>query len=137
MPGLLYLDSFALVKLVLPEPETSELMKAVENWPDRVSSELAAVEVVRAARRATGDEGVRRRAEQVVAGLHLLRLDAAVIGRAAKIGPSALRTLDALHLASALEIGEDLDAFVVYDGALERAAAAAGLRTLSPGRSAG
>lgn len=134
MSGLLYLDSSALVKLVVPEAETPDLLDVLSEWPQRVSSELAAVEVGRAARRASRDDAVRQRAEQVVAGLHLLRLDAAVLRRAAKIEPPALRTLDALHLASALEIAEDLGAFVAYDAALERAATAAGLTTLVPGR---
>jgi predicted nucleic acid-binding protein len=131
--ALLYLDSSALVKLVVSEPETEALLLVLAEWPDRVSSELAAVEVPRAARRASGDPAVHRRADQVVAGLHLLRLGAAVLKRAAELGPTRLRTLDAIHLSSALEVGADIGAFVAYDADLGRAAAAAGLRLLAPG----
>lgn len=130
--ALLYLDSSALVKLVLPEAETGALLAALGDWPQRLSSEIATVEVRRAARRASAEESVRRRAEQVLAGLHLLRLDAAIFDRAAGLDPETLRSLDALHLASALSIGHDLGAFVAYDRALATAARGAGLTVLAP-----
>lgn len=134
MAKLLYLDSSALVKLVLPESETEALLEALREWPDRVSSEIASVEVPRAARRASDDRAVHRRAAQVIAGVHLLRLGDAVLQRAASLGPPELRTLDALHLSSALHVCDELGAFVAYDRALCAAAAAAGLETIQPGR---
>jgi predicted nucleic acid-binding protein len=68
----------------------------------------------------------------VLAGLHLLRLDDHVLDAAAALGPATLRTLDALHLASALSLGEDLAAVVVYEDRLAGAARQAGLRVLAP-----
>lgn len=132
-PALLYLDSSALVKLILPEAETGALLTALGDWPQRITSEIAAVEIRRAARRASGDEAVRRRADEVLAGLHLLRLDAAILDRAARLEPETLRSLDAIHLASALSIGDDLGAFVAYDRALAAATRQAGLTVLAPG----
>ncbi len=67
----------------------------------------------------------------VLDGVYLLRLDRAVLGRAARLTPALLRSLDAIHVASALELGSRLD-FVGYDERLIDAAAAAGLRTRSP-----
>lgn len=131
-PALLYLDSSALVKLILPEAETGALLTALGDWPQRITSEIAAVEIRRAARRASGDEAVRRRADEVLAGLHLLRLDAAILDRAARLEPETLRSLDAIHLASALSIGDDLGAFVAYDRGLAAAARQAGLTVLAP-----
>jgi uncharacterized protein len=129
---LLYLDSSALVKLVLPEAETPALLASLVDWPNRVSSEIALVEVRRAARRASAAEAVRRRAEEVLAGLHLLRLDLAILDQAARLEPESLRSLDAIHLASALALGADLGGFVAYDRPLAAAAKGAGLTVLAP-----
>lgn len=130
---LLYLDSFALVKLILPEAESAALLESLKAWPTRVSSELARVEVMRAARRASADPGVERRAEEVLAGLHLLKIDSDILGRASRLEPPTLRTLDAIHLASALSLGDDLGAIAAYDNGLATAAAASGLEILAPG----
>src|SRR4051794_5246450 len=107
---ILYMDSSALVKLVLPEAESRALVAALEAWPARVSSELAGVEVIRAARRASPEPAVERRAEEVMAGIHLLKIDGDVLERAARLEPRTLRSLDAIHLASVLSLGEELGA---------------------------
>jgi predicted nucleic acid-binding protein len=130
--GLVYLDSSAIVKLVLPEKESPAVTALLPEFDGVVSSALAAVEVHRAVRRATSEDRVLRRAEQVLAGLHLLRLDDPVLDAAAALAPATLRTLDALHLVSALSLGEDLAAVVVYDDRLAGAARQAGLRVLAP-----
>lgn len=129
---LLYLDSSALVKLVLPEVESAALLESLAAWPARLSSELSRVEVVRAVRRATADPAAEERAEQVLAGLHLMKIDSDVIGRAARLEPRLLRSLDAIHLASALSLGDGLGAIVVYDAGLSTAAAACGLNVMAP-----
>jgi len=133
MAGLLYLDSSALVKLVLPETESEALLRCVADMPDRVTSEIAAVEVLRAARRASDDPAVEQRARQVLAGVHLLRLDTATLDAAAVMEPRGVRTLDAIHLATAEDLGPNLEAMVVYDFALANAARAAGIQVLTPG----
>lgn len=130
---LLYLDSSALVKLVLPEAESAALLESLAAWPARVTSELARVEVMRAARRASEEAGVEQRAEEVIASIHLLRLDGEILDRAARLEPRTLRSLDAIHLASALSLGEDLGAIVIYDNGFATAAAAIGLKVLAPG----
>ena len=130
---LLYLDSSALVKLVLPEAESTALVKSLESWPVRVTSELARVEVVRAARRAAADPAVERRAEEVMAAIHLLRIDDEILDRAARLEPRTLRTIDAIHLASALSVGGDLGAMAMYDAVLAKAATACGMEVIAPG----
>jgi len=129
---LLYLDSSALVKLVLPEAESAALLESLGAWPARVSSELAAVEVLRAVRRVAADSALEQRADEVMAGVHLLRIDTDILDHAARLEPRALRSLDAIHLASALSLGDALGAIVIYDGGLAAAAAASGLAVLAP-----
>lgn len=73
-------------------------------------------------------------AVRVLDSMSLVRADHSVLDRAARLQPPALRSLDAIHLASALELDEALSAFVTYDRQLERAAAAAGLSVETPGR---
>jgi predicted nucleic acid-binding protein len=130
---LLYLDSSALVKLVLSEKESQALLESLSVWPVRVSSELARVEVLRAARRATAQPAAEKRAEEVMAGLGLLKIDSDILSAAARLEPRILRSLDAIHLASALSLGADLGAIVIYDGNMSTAAANCGLRVLAPG----
>ncbi len=100
--GFLYLDSSALVKLVVPETETNALLDLLADWEDRVSSALAAVEVPRATRRTSDSELAHRRAARVVEGVHLVTIDDEVLEIAARLAPTNLRSLDAIHLASAL-----------------------------------
>ncbi|HEX9940650.1 MAG TPA: type II toxin-antitoxin system VapC family toxin [Thermoanaerobaculia bacterium] len=133
---LLYLDSSALVKLVMPEAESTALIASLAAWPARVTSELATVEVLRAARRVSVDPALALRAEEVLAGVHLLKIDADLLSRAARLESRTLRSLDAIHLASALSLGDDLGAIAVYDGPLATAAAACGLAVMPSGRSA-
>ena len=128
-----YLDTSAIVKLVVEEPESDALLAALDAWPDRVSSTLASVELHRALTRATVAPAVRRRAENVLSGIVLLRLDDAIVGKAAELKDRQLRALDALHLASALSLGDYPDAFITYDERLARAASSAGLAVVHPG----
>ena len=130
--GLLYVDSSALVKLVVAEPETPALMARLSQQPNLVSSAVAAVEVIRAARRVSTSQAVVARAREVVRAVHLLAVDARALDHAAELEPRGLRTLDAIHLASALSIRDDLEAIVVYDERLAAAAEAAGLKVLAP-----
>src|SRR6266508_3830321 len=104
--GLLYLDCSAIVKLVVPVPETKALRVLLRSWPDRVSSVVAGIEVERVARRLGG--GAVRRARSVLSRLALVDLDADVVREAAALEPPELRTLDAIHLATAISLGRDL-----------------------------
>ena len=130
--GFLYLDSSALVKLILPEAESEPLIRLLADWEDRVSSALAAVEVTRAVARASNNEIVKWRARRVLDGVHLVALDDEVLELAAEIGPSGLRSLDAIHLASARALEPDLGAMVCYDMRLAEAASGEGFEVLAP-----
>ncbi|MBI4261606.1 MAG: type II toxin-antitoxin system VapC family toxin [Actinobacteria bacterium] len=128
----MYLDSSAIVKLVVREAETGALVDALGPKPPAVSSSLARVEVLRSARR-TGMADVVSRAQEVLAGVALLGMDQGVLSRAAELHPVELRTLDAIHLATALTLGGDLEGFVTYDRRLREAASREGLPVLEPG----
>jgi predicted nucleic acid-binding protein len=127
---LLYLDSSAIVKLVVPEAESTALRRSLRTWPERVSSVVAGIEVERVARRIGG--GSVRRARSVLARLALVELDHAVMERAGRAEPADLRTLDAIHLATAASLGTDLGALCVYDSRLAEAAASAGIEVIAP-----
>lgn len=128
---LLYLDSSALVKLVVEEAETRALEALVATFSAAVSSVIAAIEVPRVARR-TGVLEVEARADRLVARLDLLELTDVIVTSSASLDPPTLRTLDAIHLASALSLGPELDGFAVYDDRLRAAGRAAGLKVVSP-----
>jgi predicted nucleic acid-binding protein len=130
-PLPVYLDSSALVKLVLPEPETASLLLTLREWPDRVTSEISVVEVIRAAQRASLRAEVRRRARSVMAALHLLRMEESILESASTLAPARLRTLDSIHLASALSL-ETVAGMIVYDSRLAQAARDSGLKVLAP-----
>ena len=128
-----YLDASAIVKLVVPERETDALLAALARWPDRVSSALARVELHRALGRACASRAIRARADAVLSGLVLVRLDEPVLSRASSFKDPALRALDAIHLATALSLGDDPDAFITYDARLAAAARKQRLNVQHPG----
>lgn len=121
------------MKLVRHEDESP----ALRSWLDRqreprvVTSELGRVEVLRAARR-NADAAVLAQARRVVDNVDLVPLDRPVQDLACDVGEPLLRSLDVLHLASALLLGQELTAFVAYDDRLTAAADAAGLPIATP-----
>ncbi len=129
---MIYLDSSAVVKLVHEEPESGDL----ESWlsgDERplVTSVLTEIEVERALRRS--DPDVLPLVPEIIDGLYRFDIDVAVRQAAARFAEPTLRTLDAVHLATALEFGAELDAFVCYDRRLLAAATAQGIPVTSPG----
>jgi predicted nucleic acid-binding protein len=133
--GVAYLDASALVKLVLEESETPALTAFLERRPLRVSSVVAEVEVHRAARRV--DPASTPQAANVLELVNLLDLDRAILDLARTIDPPPLRTLDAIHVASALSLGTDFGEFVTYDERQGEAVEAAGLSLAAPGAARG
>ena len=129
---LVYLDSSALVKLVVVEPESRALVEQLERWPQRVSSALALTELPRALERAGLGAAAHRRAREVLGRIALVDVDRRILATAATIAPSTLRTLDAIHLATALAVREDLGAVVTYDRRLRAAAERAHLEVEAP-----
>ncbi|HET9766282.1 MAG TPA: type II toxin-antitoxin system VapC family toxin [Thermoanaerobaculia bacterium] len=132
--GVVYLDASALVKLVSDEAETTSLQSSLADWPRRMSSCVAEVELMRAARRGKDVPRASAAAREVLAKVVLLEVDSTVRGLAATLEPPVLRALDAIHLASALTLGGTLEAFVTYDRRLFAAALAAGLVAVAPGQ---
>ena len=129
-PTVVYIDSSALVKLVVPEPESDALRAELARWDRHVSSALARVEVVRACARV--DDKAGRIAEQIVGALDLIALDERVLEEAALLRPVELRSLDSIHLASALLLGDALGVALVYDERLLEAMQATGLPVAAP-----
>ena len=126
-----YLDTSAFVKLVVAEPESSALRRALQRWPQRASATLLRTETTRALRRA-GQSAAIGAARRLMAGLSLVRIDEPLLDRAGDLEPSDLRSLDAIHLAAALSVGTDLGVFLTYDERLARAAQAQGLVVAAP-----
>lgn len=133
---MIYLDTSALMKLVREEPESDALGAWLAERPEQpvVTSELGRVELLRAARRVGGPASVEARA--VIDDVDLVPLDRGVQDVACDIGEPWLRTLDALHLASAIVLRGELTAFVAYDQRLLDAATAQGLPVVTPGLTA-
>ncbi len=94
------------------------------------SSDLLRTELLRATRRVAPEQMVQARA--VLESLILLTLSTPVCERAAFLEPEGLRSLDALHLAAALEVGDDLQGLVTYDRKLSEGAGAIGIEVFSP-----
>jgi uncharacterized protein len=125
-----YLDSSAYVKLPLREAERQALMAELVRWDGYVSSTLMAVESLRAcARYGTSYE---RAARIWMDGLSLLPIDDAILDVAADLRPWGLRSLDALHVATAVSLGDDLAALITYDDRLALAAEEQGLPVARP-----
>lgn len=131
-----YLDSSALLKLVLAERESAALRAALTAWPDWVTSQLAAVECQRAVRRVGHDTSLAARMTHVLASCTMLRLDESTLRLAERVGQPQLRSLDAIHLAAALSMGDHPAAFVTYDERLAAAARACNLTVISPAAAA-
>ena len=96
----------------------------------KISSELSTIELLRTCRRI--DEGAIGSATSLLAGLDLLAIDRSIVEQASTVTPNELRSLDAIHLASALSVNAHLTAFVAYDSRLCSAALHAGIRVESP-----
>ncbi|MGH2383106.1 MAG: type II toxin-antitoxin system VapC family toxin [Candidatus Limnocylindria bacterium] len=129
-----YVDSSAIVKLVADEDESEALRGWVEADVTCLTSRVTTVEVPRALRRKgrVGLERAARPLDEALRSIALLELDGLTAEQAATTGSPALRSLDAIHLASALTIASELDAFVTYDLRLADAAREAGLAVVAP-----
>jgi predicted nucleic acid-binding protein len=126
-----YLDTSALVKLVIDEAESAALvdwLSAADREP--VTSDLARTELVRAVRRWAPEQAVA--ATQVLEAVTVIALATSTFDAAARLDPVELRSFDALHLAAALELGDDLEAFVTYDDRQADAVRAYGVEVVEP-----
>jgi predicted nucleic acid-binding protein len=126
-----YVESSALAKLVLHEPELSALLVYLRTASVWMTSLLTVTEVHRSAARHGPAE--MKQADGVLRRMTFVDIDRPVIELAARLQPATLRTLDAIHVASAMQLGSELRSFVTYDQRLADAARAAGLTVVSPG----
>lgn len=129
---MIYLDSSALVKLVLSEDESPALSRWLDDHGDapNVTSDLALVEVPRAVMRFAPTALLHVR--DVLDAVNMIQLKPELLNTAATLQPPALRSLDAVHLASALRLRHDLTGFVAYDERLYDAALDVGLPAVRP-----
>lgn len=128
----LYLDTSAFVKLVVEEAESAAVATLLrERGSRRVASALLRTESLRAVRHlgpealAMVREGLRR--------VDLIAIDDRILDATGILEPHVLRTLDAIHLATAMAVGDDLEAIVTYDERMVEAARLMGLPTVTPG----
>lgn len=119
-----------MLKLVAREAETDALRRELRTWSRLVSSALAVTEVSRAVLRAA--PVLLPRAAAVLAGIDQVAVSRALLQHAAILQPPLLRTLDALHIATALGIGPRLGALITYDRRMATSAAWHGISVLSP-----
>jgi predicted nucleic acid-binding protein len=128
---VVYLDSSALVKLVVVEPESRALRRYLRSERERVSCFLARTEVLRAVR-PVGAPAIER-ARRVLRGVHLIRLDDTLLDAAGMTELGSVRSLDAIHLAAAQLVAPSLSAIVTYDRRMAAAAKSLGFPVEAPG----
>lgn len=125
-----YVDSSAIVKLAVREPESLALRRYLRRRQPLVSSALARTEVLRALLPA-GDEAMSR-GRAVLQRIDLVRVNDRILNAAGVLRPRELRSLDAIHLATAQELGDDVRALVTYDDRMVGAARQLGYRIVQP-----
>jgi predicted nucleic acid-binding protein len=129
-----YVDTSAAVKLVVRERESAPLVRWLRaSRAPAVSSDLLRTELLRATRR--GAPSRMLRAREVLDSLPLLAMTSDVFERAAELEPLTHRSLDALHLAAALGLGDELHGILTYDERMAQAATLLGVAVRSPGQS--
>ncbi|MBK5233888.1 MAG: type II toxin-antitoxin system VapC family toxin [Thermoleophilia bacterium] len=132
LPPAVYCDTSALAKLVFDERESGEFAAFVDRSSGQlVSSQFGEIELMRAAGRI--DSETVDSVLEILAQTILLPMTSSIQLRASYVRPPLLRSLDAIHLATAMEILVDLECLVTYDRRLAEAASEAGLKVVSPG----
>lgn len=129
MTAFAYLDASALVKLVIEEPESPALNRWYVEAERLVTSRIGVIETTRASARRDFEVAHR---DRILSDMEVVEVLPAIASVAATLEPASLRTLDAIHLATALALVPDLDAFVTYDDRLAEAARAIGLPVVRP-----
>ena len=126
-----YIDTSALVKLVEVEESSSALHRWIDDQrPELVSSDLLRTEFIRAINRVGRVDSIF--VEDALRAIDTLPASTGLFDVAGEIGDPGLRTLDALHLATAIGLGESCVGIVTYDTRLAEAATAAGLEVFAP-----
>lgn len=125
-----YLDSSAIVKLVVAEPESTALRRYLRRRRPLVTSALSRTEVARAL--LPLGEPASAQGIQVMRGFDLIRINDRVLRIAGALRPFELRSLDAIHLATASVLGDDLTGICSYDDRMAEAAGRLGFRVAAP-----
>ena len=125
-----YLDTSALGRVLLDEPDAEAVLRALAGFDRRVASRLLAVELGRLGLRTERSEAASR----LATGVALVPVDEAILGAARVVRPSTVTTLDAIHLVTALRLAEadQLDAVMTYDARLTEGAEQHGLTVVAP-----
>lgn len=128
--GAIYVETSALGRVLLGEPDSPAILKALGRFPARVASRLLRVELRRLALR----RGLLEQAGEVLGGIALVPLDDAVLRRTETIVPTGVATLDALHLATAVGLVEAglLRSMMTYDVRLARGCEHHGIEVIAP-----
>jgi predicted nucleic acid-binding protein len=133
-----YVDSSAIVKLIWSEAESSALAEFVlsdeRSAKTLITSAVSRIEVLRATRRRDGS--LLSRAREVLETFSEFEITEGIMEKAAIVGSPHLRTLDAIHLATAMENASGMRALITYDTRLAQAARELGLPVASPGMAA-
>ena len=124
-----YVDASALTKLALDEADSGAMRRWYIDHERVACSRIGVIETRRAVSRGPHDPV---HLDTIIGSVEIIELDPTIAEYAARVGPPLLRTLDAIHLASAIAISSDLDAFVTYDDRLADAARAVGLPVVRP-----
>jgi predicted nucleic acid-binding protein len=127
---VIFLDSSAIVKLAVEEPESTALRRYLRRRRPLVSSALARAEVARAL--LPFGEAALRRGQDVLSRLELIRINDRILAVAGSLQPAELRTLDAIHLATAQQLEADLARLITYDERMGAAAQAIGWSVVAP-----
>lgn len=125
-----YLDTSALVKLVVIEKESRALRTFLRHEPEQFSCAIARTELLRAVHR--GGSAAIEDARRVLRSVHLIRLGDALLDAAGLLDPVNMRSLDAIHLAAAAVIAPEVTAVVTYDKRMAEGAALLGFSVASP-----
>ena len=129
MTGVAYVDASAIVKLVLDEQDTPSMVRWFIETARAATSVVGVIETRRAISRRPHDSAVL---SLIMDMFITLELSDTITAAASRVSPAGLRTLDAIHVATALSIGPDLESFVTYDDRLADAARAVGLPVVRP-----
>jgi len=130
---VVYLDSSAFVKLFLPESDSRALMRYLASRPQRVSAMLLWTEALRTAVRAMLSPQRMLLVRALLDGVSFITAGVTLSDEAGILRPPELRSLDAIHLATARSLGTNLGAFITYDQRLAAAAAWYGIPVVNPG----
>jgi uncharacterized protein len=129
---VLYIDSSAFVKLFLPEPDSPALTRYLASRPRRVSAMVLRTEALRTAVRAALSPQRMLLVRALLDGVSYMAADLTLSDEAGILRPPELRSLDAIHLATARALGTNLSALVTYDERLAEAASWYGMHVVSP-----